>query len=68
LLVWVLLVLIGTSHLTYIFTKFACKVQIQGFSFAFPISFVVPVTVAGTLAFCGVKAKNACAFDEVPML
>jgi chitin synthase len=39
--------------------------QIQGFSFSFPISFVVPVTVTGILSFCGVKAKNTCSFDEV---
>ena len=57
--------IIGTSHLTYIFSKFACKVQIQGFSFAFPISFVVPITVALTLAFCGIRAKDSCAFEDV---
>lgn len=61
--VWVFLVQIGTSHLTYIFSKFACKVQIQGFSYAFPLSFVVPITVALTLSFCGIKAKDTCSFD-----
>ena len=54
--VWVLLIQIGASYLAYIFAKFASKVQIQGFSFAFPLCAVVPVTV--TLMLSGKKQNR----------
>jgi chitin synthase len=60
--VWVLLIQMGSSYLAYIFSKFACKVQIQGFSFSLPLSAVVPTCATLLLAACGARVKDKCAF------
>ena len=62
--VWVLLVQMGASYIAYIFAKFASKVQIQGFSFAFPLSAVVPICATLLLSACGARAKDRCAFHN----
>ena len=59
---FVLFVQIGCTYGGYIFSKFACKVQIQQFSFAVPLSAVVPVCLTLTLAGCGARAQDPCAF------
>lgn len=56
------MVQIFTSYGTFIFTKWACKVQIQGFSFALPISSVVAACMTLLLAGCGARAADECAF------
>ena len=61
---WVLLVQIGASYIAYIFAKFASKVQIQGFSFSFPLSAVVPICATLLLSGCGARAKDRCAFHH----
>ncbi len=62
---WVLLIQMGTSYFAYIMAKFASKVQIQGFSFSFPLSAVVPTTATLILASCGARAKDRCFFHDV---
>ena len=61
---WALLVQIGASYIAYIFAKFASKVQIQGFSFSFPLSAVVPICATLLLSACGARAKDRCAFHN----
>ena len=59
---WVLIIQMGSTYLTYIFSKFACKVEIQGFSFALPISIIVPTCMTLVLAGCGAQVANECTF------
>ena len=61
--VWLLLVQIGASYLAYISSKFASKVWIQTFSFAFPILLVLPFSLIFLFTMCGARARDACAFE-----
>ena len=45
--VW--LIQFSTAFLLYLVSKFACKAHIQKFSFAFPIIFVMPLSIVGIL-------------------
>jgi chitin synthase len=63
----VLAVQVGCTYGAYIFAKFACKVQIQGFSFAVPLCSIIPLCMTLLLVGCGLRASDACAFhDSVP--
>merc|ERR1719341_2777694 len=46
----VFLILTLTSYLCYIFGKFACKICIQGFSFAFPVNLTIPASICLLIA------------------
>jgi len=58
--IWGLIIQISASWLCYVFGKFACKICIQGFSFAFPLSLSVPVTISLLIASCGIYFENTC--------
>jgi len=60
--IYVLLIQIAASYLAYIFAKFACKIVIQGFSFAFPVILTVPVTVTLLITACGLRNEDTCRF------
>lgn len=62
---WVLLTHMGASYFCYVFTKFACKIQIQTFSFAFPVNLTVPVGVSILLVLSGLRATDTCYFHNV---
>ena len=47
-------------YLAYIFGKFACKICVQGFSFAFPVMLSVPVTVISLITMCGLRTDDPC--------
>ncbi|XP_046803682.1 chitin synthase chs-2 isoform X2 [Lucilia cuprina] len=65
--VYVLLIQIFGAYLCYIFGKFACKILIQGFSYAFPVSLTVPVAVSLLIAACGIRIDDPCFFhDTIP--
>ncbi|XP_046404364.1 chitin synthase chs-2-like [Ischnura elegans] len=53
------------AYVCYIFGKFACKICIQPFSFAFPINLTVPVTVTLLIVLCSERSENACAYYGV---
>lgn len=58
---------VGTTLACFLAGKFACKIRIQGFSFAFPITLVVPTTITLLVTFCGLRMGNACMFtDAIP--
>ncbi|XP_045459045.1 chitin synthase chs-2 isoform X1 [Melitaea cinxia] len=59
---YVLLIQIFAAYLCYIFGKFACKIVIQGFSYAFPINLVIPVVVNLLIAACGLRNGDNCIF------
>lgn len=48
------------SWLCYVVGKFACKIMIQGFSFAFPLSLTVPTTISVLIASCGLYFEDSC--------
>ena len=60
--VFVLLIQIFCAFGAYILSKFASKVQIQTFSFAIPISLVIPSCIALLLAGCAGRAEDKCVF------
>jgi len=65
--VYVLLLQIFGAYLCYIFGKFACKILIQGFSYAFPVSLTVPLSVTFLIAACGIRIDDPCFFhDTIP--
>lgn len=60
--VYVLLFQIAAAYLCYIFGKFACKILIQGFSYAFPVNLTVPVSISLLIAACGIRNGDPCFF------
>ncbi|XP_045760492.1 chitin synthase chs-2 isoform X2 [Maniola jurtina] len=59
---YVLLIQVFAAYLCYIFGKFACKILIQGFSYAFPINLVIPLVVNLLIAACGLRNGDNCIF------
>lgn len=60
--IYVLLVQIVAAYLCYIFGKFACKILIQGFSYAFPVNLTIPVSISLLIAACGIRNGDPCFF------
>ncbi|XP_063708773.1 chitin synthase chs-2-like [Culicoides brevitarsis] len=58
----IFLVHIASSYLCYICGKWACKIQIQLFSFALPINLAVPVTITFLFVIIGIREFNTCVF------
>ncbi|CAB0029537.1 unnamed protein product [Trichogramma brassicae] len=59
---YVLLLAILSGYFMYIFGKFACKILIQGFSYAFPVNLTIPVTISLLMAACGLRNADPCFF------
>ncbi|KAJ8929966.1 hypothetical protein NQ314_017289 [Rhamnusium bicolor] len=65
--IYVLLIHILASYFAYIFGKFACKIMIQGFSYAFPVNLTIPVSISLLITACGLRNGDPCFFhDTVP--
>ncbi|XP_050718358.1 chitin synthase chs-2-like isoform X3 [Eriocheir sinensis] len=64
--IYVFLIQVFTAWLCYIFGKFACKICIQGFSFAFPINLTIPVSLSLLITACGLRFDHACSFEVIP--
>ncbi|CAB3381251.1 Hypothetical predicted protein [Cloeon dipterum] len=62
---WVLLIQAASAHLCYITAKYACRIMIQGFSFALAVTITVPMTVSVAVVLCGLKSIDACYFYDV---
>lgn len=60
--IYVLLIQIVAAYLCYIFGKFACKIVIQGFSYAFPVNLTVPIAISLLIAVCGLRHDDPCFF------
>ncbi|XP_015191639.1 PREDICTED: uncharacterized protein LOC107074595 isoform X2 [Polistes dominula] len=63
--IYVLLLQIFSAYFAYIFGKFACKILIQGFSYAFPVNLTIPVTISLLIAACGLRNTNPCFFHGI---
>ena len=65
--IYVFLIQSFASFFCFILGKFACKILIQGFSYAFPVNLTIPVTISLLIAFCGLRIGNPCMFtDAIP--
>ncbi|XP_068231758.1 chitin synthase chs-2-like isoform X2 [Palaemon carinicauda] len=64
--IYVFLVQVFTAWMCYIFGKFACKICIQGFSFAFPVNLTIPVSISLLITACGLRYENVCSFAYMP--
>ncbi|XP_053982024.1 chitin synthase chs-2 isoform X1 [Hylaeus volcanicus] len=60
--IYVLLLQIFGAYFAYIFGKFACKILIQGFSYAFPVNLTIPVSISFLIAACGLRNGDPCIF------
>lgn len=60
--VYVLLIQLLAAYLCYVFGKFACKIMIQGFSYAFPVNLTIPVVISLMIAACGIRNDDPCFF------
>ncbi|XP_066588924.1 chitin synthase chs-2 isoform X1 [Prorops nasuta] len=60
--IYVLLLQIFGAYLAYIFGKFACKILIQGFSYAFPVNLTIPVSISLLITACGLRNGDPCFF------
>lgn len=58
----VLLIQIFAAYFCYIVGKFACKILIQGFSYAFPVNLTIPVAISFLIAACGIHNDDPCFF------
>ena len=56
---------IGCSYATYIFGKFACKVNIQLEAFALPMVLVAPAAVTGMITMCKYRADDPCSLSPM---
>lgn len=59
---YVLIIQILSAYFCYIFGKFACKILIQGFSYAFPVNLTIPVSISLLIAACGIRNGDPCFF------
>ncbi|XP_026324913.1 chitin synthase chs-2 isoform X3 [Hyposmocoma kahamanoa] len=59
---YVMLIQIFAAYFCYVFGKFACKILIQGFSYAFPVNLVIPLVVNLLIAACGIRNGDNCFF------
>ena len=59
----VLFIQIFSACLAYNSGKFACKICIQGFSFALPMVLTTPVVVSLLFAACGLRDGDACVLE-----
>ncbi|XP_034174891.2 hyaluronan synthase-like protein kkv isoform X1 [Osmia lignaria lignaria] len=60
--IFVLLLQIFGAYFAYVFGKFACKILIQGFSYAFPVNLTIPVSISLLIAACGLRNSDPCIF------
>ncbi|XP_070509760.1 chitin synthase chs-2 isoform X6 [Chironomus tepperi] len=56
----VLIIQILAAYVCYIFGKFACKILIQGFSYAFPVNLTIPISISLLIAACGIRSSDPC--------
>lgn len=60
--IYVLIIQVLAAYFCYIFGKFACKIMIQGFSYAFPVNLTIPVSISMLIAACGIRNGDPCFF------
>ncbi|XP_055379056.1 chitin synthase chs-2 [Condylostylus longicornis] len=62
--IWIFIIHIFTSYLCYITAKFACKIKIQEFSFALPLTLAGPFSLGLLLSLSGIREMDVCVFHN----
>ncbi|KAJ9577214.1 hypothetical protein L9F63_006188, partial [Diploptera punctata] len=62
---WVLLIHVLASYISYITGKFACKILIQSIGFALPVNLAVPVVITLLVTLCGLRNGDPCYFRDI---
>lgn len=62
--VYVICIQILSAWLCYVFGKFACRICIQRFSFAFPLSLTIPLSMPLSILACGIHFEARCFFNS----
>lgn len=57
---WAIFIQILASWLCYVFGKWACRICIQRFSFAFALNLTIPITLSILIAACGLHFEDRC--------
>nr|XP_022916175.1 uncharacterized protein LOC111426060 [Onthophagus taurus] len=66
--VWIFLISMSFTYLSYIFGKFACKTHLHQFSYAVPINLTIPVAVSIIIIMCGKYNTDPCSFySTIPL-
>lgn len=58
--IYAICIQIISAWLCYVFGKFACRICIQRFSFAFGLILTIPVTLSLLIAACGIHFEDRC--------
>ena len=58
--IWILIIHVAATYLCYATAKFACKICIQGFSYAFPVNLTTPVTLSFLTWMSRFVVDNKC--------
>lgn len=64
IVLWIFLAQAISAWIFYVFSKFSCKIQIQSFSFAFPVNLTIPMAVTVMIVLCGLREANVCALHS----
>ena len=62
--VYVLIIQICCAFAAYVIAKFTSKVQIQTFSYALPVTLVMPICIVLLVFGCGGRANDSCVFID----
>ena len=62
---WVILIQFISTLLCYALSKFVCKIQIQVFSFTFPLTIVGPMTIVLVNLMCRLRHKYTCQLTQL---
>lgn len=60
--IYMIVIQVLAAYFCYVFGKFACKILIQGFSYAFPVNLTIPVSISLLIAACGIRNGDPCFF------
>ncbi|GAB0097474.1 Chitin synthase [Sergentomyia squamirostris] len=60
--IYLIVIQVLAAYFCYVFGKFACKILIQGFSYAFPVNLTIPVSISLLIAACGIRNGDPCFF------
>lgn len=58
--IYAIIIQLVSAWLCYVFGKFACRICIQRFSFAFGLILTIPVTLSLLIAACGIHFEDRC--------
>ncbi|GAB6030579.1 hypothetical protein CHUAL_007440 [Chamberlinius hualienensis] len=57
------LIQISASFVCHFFAIFACRIRSQIYSFSFPLTMVIPVTIGLSVGLCAAKSDNVCSLN-----